>query len=727
MTEHPRPLAIAASSHFGFDLPESAFVDSAGLNVPREIRDWVYGPNGPASMLMPAPEAQEFLARVVELFGHDNVRILTARNDESIDMTRAWLRRYGFPECQITFSDDKATVALECGCTYAVEDSVRHAKNYAAADVTCFLLMTPTTPRIEDHPRIRRVNSLMSIVFQLEEIVAAERDRLDLAGHGISGRPRIVVSDAIHPGARAHLTEHADLIDVDGTIKSDLLAVLGEADALIVRSETMVTADVLAAAPRLRVVARAGVGVDNIDLDAATRAGVLVLNAPGANRISAGEHTIAMLLALTRQLPHANESTHAGRWERKLIRPIDLAGRTVGIVGLGRVGSVVATRLKAFEMNVIAYDPYITAERFEELGVEPTDYDTLLSVSDVVTYHVPANAETHHMLDASRIEQLKRTAIVINASRGEVVDQYALANALKRARIAGAGVDVFPSEPCSDSPLFGLPHVIVTPHTGGSSAEALANVGEMISRSTLAALAGQAVPNAVNLPPAALLAPDLQRLTSVASAAGHLLSVLQPERPWNFSVTVRGLVPHDVTEHVASAALCASLERWTSRRATAVNAALVAHEIGIQVRTVTGATDPNIEPSFSFEATGETSHHVRISWDRKNAGIVEVDRFALDKALAGEVVITHHRDVPGVIGRVGTILGLHRVNIAGMQVGRHNRGGEALMVLNVDDVIPDGALAEIKTIPGVETAYRVSLPPALPRTSGSPVAAGVAK
>jgi D-3-phosphoglycerate dehydrogenase len=298
---------------------------------------------------------------------------------------------------------------------------------------------------------------------------------------------------------------------------------------------------------------------------------------------------------------------------------------------------------------------------------------------------------------------------------------------LKRGRIAGAGVDVFPTEPCTDSPLFGLPNVVVTPHTGGSSAEALANVGEMISSSTLAALAGQAVPNAVNLPPASLLAPDLQRLTSVASAAGHLLSVLQPDKPWNFSVTVRGLVPHDVTQHVTSAALSAALERWTGRRATAVNAALVANEIGIQVRTVTGATDANVEPSFSFEATGETSHHVRISWDRRNAGIVEVDRFALDRALAGEVVITHHRDVPGVIGRVGTILGLHRVNIAGMQVGRHHRGGEALMVLNVDDVIPDGALAEIKTIPGVETAYRVSLPPALPRTSATPVAAGIAK
>lgn len=724
MTEHPRPLAIAASSHFRVDLPESAFVDSAGLNVPDEVRDWVYSGEGPASMLMPAPEAQEFLARVIELFGQENVRILTARPEGSVDMTRAWLRRHGFPECQISFSDDKAAVARSCGCTFAVEDSVRHARNYAAVGVTSFLLMTPTTPMVDDSPYIRRVNSLMAIVFQLEEIAHAERERLALAGHGLAGQPKIVVSDSIHPAARAHLAEHADLVDIDGTNVPALLAVLGDADALIVRSETVVTREVLQAAPRLRVVARAGVGVDNIDLDAATKAGVLVLNAPGANRISAGEHTVALLLALTRQIPYANETTHAGRWERKQIKPIDLAGRTVGIVGLGRVGSVVAKRLRAFDMHVLAYDPYITHERFAEHDAEPVDYETLLRRSDVVTFHVPSNHETHHMLDGARLELLKPHAIVINASRGEVVDEHALAAALSSGRIAGAGVDVFPSEPCTESPLFGLPNVVLTPHTGGSSAEALAAVGEMISTSTLAALAGQAVPNAVNLPPASLLAPDLQRLTNVASAAGHLLSVLQPDKPWSFSVTVRGLVSPDIVEHVASAALAASLDRWTQRRVTPVNAALVAREVGILVRTVTGTTDPNIEPSFSIEATGETSHHVRVSWDRRTAGIVEVDRFELDRALAGEVLITHHRDVPGVIGRVGTILGLHRVNIAGMQVGRHNRGGEALMVLNVDDEIPEAALIEIKTIPGVETAYKVSLPPAAPRASGAAALTG---
>lgn len=712
LTEHPRPLAVAANAKFGMDLPDSAFVDSAGLNVPVAVRDWVYGEDGPAAELMPAADAQEFIARIVELLGIEHVRILTARPERSEEMTRAWLRRHGFPETKILFSDDKAEVAAAEHCTFAVEDSTRHAGNYARSGITAFLLHFTDTPPYEPHERIWPVNSLMAIVTRLDELKREHARHVALLETGL---PRIVIADQIDQAARAHLASAAELIDVDGTDLPALLAVLPEADALVVRSETQVTEQVLAAGPRLRVVARAGVGVDNVDLDAATRRGVLVLNAPGANRISAGEHTIALLMAVTRQITFADSLTRAGEWPRKRIKPIDLAGKTVGIVGLGRVGSVVATRLRAFEMTVIAYDPHIRAERFDELGVSRVDYLELLQRADIVSYHCPSTDETRHMLDAERIALLKPGSIVINAARGDVVDQDALAEALRSGHLRGAGVDVFPFEPCLESPLFDLPNVVLTPHTGGSSAEALANVGEMISTTTLAALAGQAVPNAVNLPPASLLAPDLQRLTSVAAAAGHLLSVVQPELPTAFRVTVRGIVPADVVEHVTSNALSEAINRWTGRWTTPVNARIVAAELGIGLATLAGANDADVEPSFSFEALGETSHHVRVMWDRRTAGIVEVDRFVLDRALAGDVLITHHRDVPGIIGRVGTIMGLYAVNIAGMQVGRHHRGGEALMVLNVDDEIPQAALDEIKTIPGVETAYRVSLPPAQPR------------
>ena len=723
LTEHPRPLALAASARFGVEMPESAFIDSAGLNVPDEVRDWVYSPDGPASQLKPDPRAAEFLRRAIEMVGAENIAIVTARPEASAAMTRDWLREHGFPECPIVFADLKAAVALRSRFSHAVEDSLRHARNYAAAGVNCFLVKAGDSGRGVDDPRIAPADDLDALFDIIaEHLGRGKQDTMtdpqattDRDG-GSDDRPLIVISDAIHPAARARLARAGEIVDVDGTDVPALLSAVHDADAIVVRSETEVTAEVIAAAPTLRVVARAGVGVDNIDLDAATRAGVLVLNAPGANAISAAEHTIALLLAVTRQIVAADTSTKAGRWERKLMRPVDLRGRTAGIVGLGRVGSQVARRLRAFEMNVIAYDPYISTARFTELGAAPVDFETLLSSSDVVTFHVPETPETHHMLDRERMALLKPTAIVINAARGGVVDEGALAEALEEGRIAGAGVDVFPHEPCVESPLFALPNAVVTPHIGGSSAEALAAVGEVISTTTLAALRGEAVPNAVNLPAASLHAPELQRLTTAAGAAGRLLAVLEPDLPDTFRVTVRGLVPGDVVEHVVAAALSEALQGWTNLRVTSVNARLLAGERGVCIRVESGDADPGRAPDFSFEVVsrdgGTQSHHVVVRWDRHDAAIMEVDGFTLNSPLAGDVLITHHRDQPGVIGAVGTLLARYDVNIAGMQVGRHlpRRGGEAIMVLNVDDEIPEAALVELKQVAGIETAYVVSLP-----------------
>jgi D-3-phosphoglycerate dehydrogenase len=673
------------------------------------------------------------LRRAIALLGADNIAIVTARPEPSAEMTRGWLREHGFPECPIVFADLKAAVALRSGFSHAVEDSLRHARNYAAAGVNCFLVKAGEAGEGSDDPHIASADDLNALF----DVIAATVSREGLQSvNGANGanepgrdqttgdldeRPLIVISDAIHAAARERLGTAATIVDVDGTNVPALLAAVRDADALVVRSETEVSEKVLAAAPKLRVVARAGVGVDNIDLDAATRAGVLVLNAPGANAISAAEHTIALLLAVTRQIVTADVTTRAGRWARKTLRPIDLKGRTVGIVGLGRVGSQVARRLRAFEMNVIAYDPYITPQRFTELQAAPVDYETLLSSSDVVTFHVPEIAETMHLLDRQAIALLKPTAIVINAARGGVVDEEALAEALREERIAGAGVDVYPREPCVESPLFALPTAVLTPHTGGSSAEALTAVGEVISTTTLAALRGEAVPNAVNLPAASLHAPELQRLTTASGAAGRLLAVLEPEMPRTFQVTVRGLVPADVVEHVVAAALSEALQRWTSLRVTPVNARLLADERGVRVRVVSGDADPALAPDISFEVVdgdnGPLSHHVTVRWDRQDAAIMEVDGFTLNSPLAGDVLITHHRDQPGVIGAVGMLLARYDVNIAGMQVGRHlpRRGGEAIMVLNVDDAIPTEALDELKRVAGIETAFVVSLPQTSPQ------------
>ena len=716
LTEHPGPLARAANQHFGLSLPERAFVDSAGLNVPLHVREWVYDAEGPASRLFPALDAQDFVKRLVDLVGDGNVMIITARPENSAGMTVNWLKHHGFINCNVIFADEKAAVARRQGCGYAIEDSERHALNYAAGGVNCFLLH-PGKPAEEiDDPKVVPVEGYEDILDFLTEAkrASSRSGHLEtlppLEAGSLAGRPKIVVSDAIDPGARQEFDAHGDVVDVDGTDLPALLEAIRDADALVVRSETQVTADVLAAAPHLKVVARAGVGVDNIDIPAATRAGVLVLNAPGTNAVSAGEHTISLLLALTRQIPYANATTHAGEWKRKQVKPIDLRGRTVGLVGLGRVGTIVARRLKAFEMHVIAHDPFLPEQRFGEIGVESVELNAIFSRSDVVTFHCPSTPETRHLLNADTLAMMKPGSIVINAARGDIVDQQALADAVRSGHILGAGVDVYPSEPCRESPLFGLENVVLTPHTGGSSAEALEAVGRVIGATTITALRGEAVPNAVNLPAASLEGPALKLLTSVAGAAGHLMSVLMPGIPSGITLEARGLISNDINEHVMNAALSEALRRWIARRVTAVNARMVAEELNISVTLSSDDGDEHSLPQFRFEVHGETSHSVVITWDRKIAGIVEVDRFTLLRPLEGYVLITHHKDQPGVIGKLGTILAKHEVNIAGMQVSRNMPRGEAMMVTNVDEQIPQDALDEILEVGGVDEAFVVSLP-----------------
>ena len=726
LTEHPRPLAHAASEQFGIELPERAFVDSAGLNVSDAVRAWVYGPDGPASRLATAPGAVDFIRRAQAALGAANVVIITARPASSARMTYDWLARHGFPPVEIFFADDKVTVARQQGCAAAVEDSERHARNYAAAGIDCYLLpsdadgrpigpMAEVTP--ESAPHIIEASDLGWVGGRVQERAELGSASRSLAGTGSAatmsrGRPRVVVSDQLHPVARERLAAAAEIVDVDGTDVAALLAAVVDADALVVRSETQVTAEVIAAARQLRVVARAGVGVDNIDIPAATAAGVLVLNAPGANATSAGEHTIGLLLALTRKITDANATLHTGTWDRKRYKPVDLAGRTVGIVGLGHVGSVVARRLVAFDMNVIAHDPLISPARFDELGVRPVGLDELFATSDVVTFHVPVTPETVHLLNGETIARLKPGAIVLNVARGEIVDQEALATALRSGRVAAAAVDVFPVEPTTTSPLFGLPNVVVTPHIGGSSTEALAAIGEVISTTTLAALRGEAVPNAVNLPAASLEGPALRRLSEIAAAAGRLLTVLQPGGATGFRLTVHGNVPMDIAEHTLGVALAEALQVWAKQRVTPVNARLVASQIGMSLRIVQGDNRPNRLPEFTLTAASDPPHHVTVRWDRSNAEIVEVDRFPFERGLNGYVLITHHTDQPGMIGMIGTILGRYGVNIAGMQLGRHSPRAEAITVINVDDPIGEEALAELGAIPGIGNYYVVSLPPA---------------
>ncbi|CAN5339893.1 hypothetical protein BH23CHL1_BH23CHL1_19740 [soil metagenome] len=707
LTEHPGPLAQAANDRFSLTLPESAFVDSAGHSVSLEARDWVYGADGPASKLSVAPQSRQFLSRLVSEFGPENVFIITARPELSGEMTREWLRKNNLDLCPVIYAEDKVEVALRLGITHAVEDSQRHAAAYAAAGITAFFLVDGRSPVPDGitNPVIDLLDAAARLIANSRPVVPPQR-------------PRIIISDPIDPSARAELVREAEVTDVDGTDMVALRDAVADADGWVVRSETQVDRALIQAAGRLRVIARAGVGVDNIDVAAATAAGVLVLNAPGSNSISAAEHTIAIMLALSRQLTDANASMQAGKWERKRFKPFDFKDKTVGIVGLGRVGCVVAKRLAAFEMTIIAHDPYVPIERFSELGVEQVPYLDLLTRSDIVTFHCPLTDETRGMLNHDTLKLLKPGALVINCARGGVVDDDALAEALDNGQIAGAGVDVFPHEPVEHTVLSGRPNVILTPHIGGSSVEAQAAVGDIISRTTLAALRGETVPNAVNLPTSSINAGDLRRLTTMAGAAGHLLSVLEPETPETFVLTVHGRAAHDIVEFVLTSALSEGLRRWTSDRVTPVNARIVAEQHGLELRVNSVDSGPANVIEFSFEVRNDATHYVTVRWDTGQVGIVEVDHFSLGQPLAGDMLITHHRDRPGIIGHIGMILGKHDVNIAGMQVGRHHHGGEALMVLNVDDVIPQEALIDILALDDIQTAYVVSLPaPEAPRTS----------
>lgn len=715
LTESPVPMARAANQEFGLELPDLAFVDSSGLNVPMEVREWVYRPDGPASRLHSAHGAQEFIRNLITLAGEDNVIIVTARPESAADMTIKWFHDHDFENVQIIFADDKTSIAARQGCTFAVEDSLRHARNYAAGDVTCFLINNVEALPEDASPLMVTVSDFEEIVRRLEvahrpTVQSTVIDALPPVGAESDSRWKIVVADQIHAVAREQLAEVGNLVDVEGTNTAALLEAVADTDALVVRSETLVTKEVLAAAPSLKVIARAGVGVDNIDVDAATRAGVIVLNAPGANATSAGEHTISLLLATTRRIPFANSTTHAGEWKRKQIKPIDLRGRTIGLIGLGRVGSVVAKRLKAFEMNVIAYDPYLPRQRFADMGVEPVELEDIWERSDIVTFHCPSTTENYQMLNADSLAKMKAGAIVINAGRGELVDEYALADAVKSGHISAAGIDVYPSEPCIDSPLFGIDNIVLTPHTGGSSAEALEAVGRVIGSTTIAALNGEAVPNAVNLPAASLESRALKLLTQVSAAAGHLCAVIMPASPRTFTVQAGGLVSNDLTEHVCNSALAAALQTWLKRRVTPVNARLIANEMGINVEISADDGDENSIPRFRFEVEGLSRHSVVVSWDRDIAGIVEVDRFGLSQPLSGYVLITHHNDRPGIIGSLSTTLASYDINIAGMQVSRVVPRGDAMMVTNVDEEIPEQAMADIRNIDGMNSSVIVRLP-----------------
>ena len=488
--------------------------------------------------------------------------------------------------------------------------------------------------------------------------------------------------------------------------REELLEAVAGADALVVRSATRVDAKVLEAGRNLKVVARAGIGLDNVDVATATRLGVMVVNAPQSNVISAAEHTIALILAQARDIPRADAALRDGRWERSRFQGAELYGKTLGVIGLGRVGTLVAQRMLAFGMRLIAYDPYVSRERAAQLGVELGSLAEVLARADVITIHLPKTPETVGLLGERELAAVKPGARLVNTARGGIVDETALAKAVESGHLAGAALDVFAEEPTTSSPLFGLDNVVVTPHLGASTAEAQDKAGVTIAEQVLLALAGQFVPNAVNVDAGPV--PDaLRTFLPLVTKLGRIYTALASGGPSGRAAAlgggrlhvdyVGGLADED-TRVLNLAVLKGLFTPVVSEPVTFVNVPLLAAERGIEITETKSRASKdwvNLVALSGEGARGPVSVAGTTVGPRDAERLVQINGIPVDLAPADHMAFLFYEDRPGVIGRVGTILGQAGVNIASMQVGRRRQGGEALMALTVDSVIPPGVLDRV--------------------------------
>lgn len=526
---------------------------------------------------------------------------------------------------------------------------------------------------------------------------------------------KVLVSDPLAEAGIAILRAGAAVDVRIGLPREDLLAILPEYDALIVRSETKVSTEVLNAGTNLRVVTRAGVGTDNIDVEAATERGILVLNTPGPNSIAAAEHTLAIILSLLRHVARADASLRAGRWERKNFVGSELYRKTLGVVGLGRIGREVTSRARAFGMEVLIYDPYVSAVAAEALGATAAPLNALLERADVVTLHLPLLPETRGILGAPELARMKSGAFLINCARGGLVDEAALYEALVSGHLAGAGLDVFEKEPPTDSPLLTLPNVVVTPHLAASSAEAQEGVGIVAAETTLAALRGELVDNAVNLPglaPGALAA--LKPWLDLADRLGQLLAATIDEPAEALELGFNGALAGLNPTIIGSAALAGFLSSAIPEQVTLINARLLAARRGIQVseRFTAGRPDEPSTVELRVTAAGQQEHSHAATGAVDTEGrerVLALDGFAVSLDPGGKLLFISHQDQPGRIGAVGTLLGARGVNIAAMQVGRQRVRGQAVMIVTLDDPLPRVVLEEIRGIEGLRHAHYVDL------------------
>jgi D-3-phosphoglycerate dehydrogenase len=526
-------------------------------------------------------------------------------------------------------------------------------------------------------------------------------------------KPVVLIAEELSAATLDALGPDFEVRNCDGANRAELLAALGAGvDAVLIRSATKMDAEAITAAKGLKVIARAGVGLDNVDIPAATAAGVMVVNAPTSNIVSAAELAISLLLASARFISPAHAALRNGKWARSKYTGAELFEKTLGVVGFGRIGQLVAHRMQAFGMNIIAFDPYLQPAKAAQLGVELVELDELLKRSDFITIHLPKTKETANLIGVEALKKVKKEVRIINAARGGVLDESALYDAIVEGRVAGAGLDVYVTEPCTDSPLFQLDQVVATPHLGASTDEAQERAGIAVAVSVRKALAGELVPDAVNVKGGAIhdeIRPSLPLVEKMA----QLATAIAGETPVSMEIIVKGDISGHDSSILAISALKGALVASGAEDVTYVNAPGLAAERGVTSSVTTTPDSPEYRSMISLRAALNNGKSITVDGTlmgiRKVEKIIAIDGFDLDLPPTENLLFLRYADKPGVVGAVGNALGSAKINIAGMQVARITAGGSALMALTVDSAVSDAVAEAVKKETGAEIVRSVTL------------------
>lgn len=525
---------------------------------------------------------------------------------------------------------------------------------------------------------------------------------------------KILVSDALsEEGLRVLKQEKEFQVDVNTKLTPDeLKKVIKDYDALLVRSSTKVNKEIIDAAVKLKIIGRAGVGLDNVDAEAASKRGIIVMNTPGGNTISTAEHTLSMILSLSRNIPQATASIKSGHWDRKSFMGTELYGKVLGIIGLGRIGSEVAKRANAFGMKVLAFDPYLSVAKAKELEVESVSLKELLSKADYITVHTPLTDDTKHMISDKEFKIMKTGVRIINCARGGIIDEKALYEAMKSGKVIGAALDVFENEPPGDNPLLKLNTCVACPHLGASTEEAQVNVAIEIAKQVADALLGRGIRNAVNVPS---VDPEILKVIEPYINLAEKLGSLQTQLVEGHINRVIIKYSGDITKHelqpITVALIKGMLSPILQETVNYVNATVIAKERGIEIIETKSNEAEDFTNLISVEVqSNKTKSEVSGTlFTKKDARIVKINEFYIDAVPKGYMIVISNKDLPGVVGQIGNILGEAKINIAGMNFGREKQGGRAITVLNVDSVVPDDILKKIKAADNIIDAKLIKL------------------